>query len=490
MGAARSSCSDLVYLRAWTAVEVAEAQDLWRLRKPTMIVDRAAFDQVLGRRHPGVMRIFECLDKDADGRVDTFEVLLTLILWSCATWDEKLDLLFKCFDFNRKGALRFPELTLMAATAARVAERFCELPAGLGDVRSLKEAVATAFGSTQSSELQQRGFADWFHDASVAKQLRAFVDKGLAEEAPEAVEVLVRERVRMLEYRAQELAEEIGELHKAADILREAPCDKAEEAPQREALWTSFEGLASRLDAAEDSQRTELAALTASMAEASGSEAGALALLEPAARARHAQLIKELGALEAHARGYLAEAKKVLGSLLDMCRGSIERPDTPAATALPPLPAPPEAPGVNAAAAAQRLRILDRELRRLKIRQPAVSSAPLPPPPGEPPATAADASSASGGAAAAAGPSSPAASERPSQTSNGSGRKPSAEAALAEGVGSSEAAGVPAHPSQGSSAGALAAAAHSALPTMAAPSAVAAAAALPSPSASPVAHSP
>lgn len=60
------------------------------------------------------MRVFDCLDADGDGQVDTFEVLLTLTLWCCGSWEEKLGLLFRCFDFNCKGGLRFPELALMA----------------------------------------------------------------------------------------------------------------------------------------------------------------------------------------------------------------------------------------------------------------------------------------------------------------------------------------------------------------------------------------
>jgi len=334
-----------------------------------MVVDRTTFDQVLGRRNPEVMRIFDELDTDADGKVDTFEVLLTLILWSCAPWDEKLELLFRCFDFNCKGSLRLPELVLLAATATRVVARFAEVPGGAGDFRTLREETSAAYGSTQGGELHQQAFAQWFETSALAQQLKSFIDQSLGDEAPEAVEALVRERLRMLEYRSQELLQAIEELNEAAQGLKAEAKAKPADAKCDE-LWRSFDAMHARLTTAAESQRGELAELTASLSQIS--EQGPAALLEPSTRARHSHFIKEITALEQHARQYLTEAKQTLGQLIEIIRGPDNRPETPV-TALPPLPRPPDA-SADPAAATRNLRLLDRELRRLKIRQPVEAS--------------------------------------------------------------------------------------------------------------------
>lgn len=332
-----------------------------------MSVDRSTFDEVVGRRHPDTMQIFENLDADADGKVDTFEVLLTLTLWCSATWEEKLDLLFQCFDFNRKDSLRFPELALMAKTALQTVRCFATVPSGLEDFEALKGEVAQAFTGAPSGELGQQGFAEWFGECSLAQQLKQFVEGHLKTEASEKVEVLVRERVRMLEYRVQELAQEVEELAESAEALRQegGPQDPNQKAKWSN-LWQNLDNLFVRLRTAGDSQRSEMAELTTSMAE-EAADGGAVALLEPQMRAQHNKFIKEISDLEQRARGYLAEAKEVVGQLLELARCGDSRPETPSVQ-LPP--APKMARGSeDPEATEKRLRLLNQELRRRRLRQ-------------------------------------------------------------------------------------------------------------------------
>lgn len=368
MGNARSSLDGLVFFRAWTAAEVKEVQETLRRRKTTMAVDRATFDELVSSRNPGCLTVFHSLDSDFDGKVDTFEMLLTLTLWSCATWEEKLELLFQCFDFNHKGVLRFPELAFMVSTAARVMDRFAEVPAGMSDPAALRDEAATAFGGARSGEIGAGRFAEWFGGSSIAQQLREFVNAHLSVEAPEAVESMVRERLRLLEYRVQELAQEVAQMRDAATGIRGdvGRCDE-DQKERCKLLWQKIDGLFTRLAVAGETQQSELAELSRSLnQEVSGG--GAAALLEPATRSRHGQLLADTDALQRRARSYLDELKETLAEIVELTRGL----DLAIEGAMgPPIP-PPRTPneGEDPEAAARRVRVLDREMRRARGKRP------------------------------------------------------------------------------------------------------------------------
>lgn len=369
MGNARSSVDNLVFLRAWTAAEVSDAVENLRRRKPTMAVDRSRFTEMVGGRNPESMRVFDALDADADGKVDTFEVLMALTLWCSAPWEEKLGLLFRCFDFNRKGALRFPELALMTRTAIQVVGQFMELPPKLSSFSPLRETVAEVFGGVPSGEIGLQVFEQWFDDTEATQQLREVVDRQLAVEASEKLEAPVRERLRLLDYSVQELAQEVHELRAGAEALRAEGAQHAKESTSEWLeLWSSFDGLFKRLETAGHTQQNELAELTQAMA-AEAASGGAVALLMPEKRAEHSKLIQEIIALEQRSKNYLLQAKVILGHLLEISRAHGDsRPETPSL----PLPVVPEPPagGYDAAGISERrLRVLNRELRRRRGRQ-------------------------------------------------------------------------------------------------------------------------
>mmetsp|Transcript_119253 Transcript_119253/g.338125 ORF Transcript_119253/g.338125 Transcript_119253/m.338125 type:complete len:486 (-) Transcript_119253:104-1561(-) len=369
MGNARSSLDNLIYIRSWTAAEVGELQEVLRRQRNVMAVDRATFNEFVGGRNPGASRIFENLDADCDGKVDTFEVLLTLILWCCATWTEKLSLLFQCFDFNAKGALRFPEFLLMVATAARATERFAALPPGFDTFAAFRDTASTAFNGRQAGELSMEEFGGWFDDSGIAQQLREFVDQHQGNDAPEVVEAQLRERIRMLEYHVQELAQEVAEIHGTAEDLR----GNADEGEHR-TLWDKLDSLLARLNSASESQKSELAELVASL-NGEVENNGPAALVDPRTRSKHGQLIAEIEALERHSCGYLREARNVLAKLVELASDDRDMmPEEPVVAPPPSYPPRPSTAGEDPEAAARRLRLLDRELRRRRGRQVVVAS--------------------------------------------------------------------------------------------------------------------
>jgi len=371
MGTALSTAEALVYLRAWSAPEVAEVMQALRRERLVMAVDKRLFEDLIGHKNQEATRVFHALDADADGKVDAFEVLATLALWCCATWEEKCRLLFDCFDFNRKGGLRPVELSFLACSVARAAERFAELPGDLASTASLKAEALAAFGGLEpGASLGAGAFAEWFDASGPAQLLRAFVEEHQGPAAARAVQATIQERLRLLEYRVGEQAAEIEQFRSTADDLR---LEQAPGGPEREEwdrLWTRVDELVKKMSGAADSQRTEVAELAAALSSAVAA-GGAEALLEPQARSQHGHLAADVESLEQDVRDMLRGGGELLAQLLEL-RGGIaeaERPEEAGSG----LPASRRA-ATDPEAVRRRLRVLDREVRRRRGKIPAVPS--------------------------------------------------------------------------------------------------------------------
>jgi len=381
MGNTQHGIADLVYLRAWTAADVAEVAAGLRWRRTVMAVDRQHFGELVTGRCPEALRVFEHLDTDFDGKVDTFEVLVTFILWSKSSWSEKVDLLFRVFDFNRKGSLRFPELAFMVATTAKAMGKFVHLESALDDIGAQKTAAADAFPDRQQGFLAFEGFRDWFEaDELFAKRLRALVEENTAEEtAAEAVEAPIRKHMRVDEYRAQELVQELERMQtKIAQVDDERENESVERSEQDkqqfEVLRARFAELLTKLTCARDTLQRELLELNASLSR----EGGAVALSAPTTQLQHEQMLAEVAVLERRCMEDVQEASQLLQRLVDLTYGSaasrapLELPEL-----LPELSAPLPTISKKTEEDARQMRLLDREAKRQRgIIKPQSSVAP------------------------------------------------------------------------------------------------------------------
>merc|ERR1712039_1028361 len=133
----------------------------------------------------------------------------------------------------------------------------------------------------------------------------------------------------MGEYRVQELAQDVAQVKEMSQGIR------ADSGQITERHWQRIDGLFARLASACDTQRSELAELGSSLNEevAGG---GAAALLEPATRSRHGQLIADIDTLQRRSRNYLDELKEKLAEIAEINRPelAIEGPTAP------PIPPP------------------------------------------------------------------------------------------------------------------------------------------------------
>jgi len=388
MGNAHGSL-DLLCFRAWTAAEVKTIQDVFRRQRPALAVDRSTFETLFDEDTLSVaLRVFDKLDVDCDSKVDTFEMLTAVTLWCCASWKEKVGLLFACFDFNCKGGLHFPELALMVATAARVAGCFAaSLPPWVSSSSALQDVAAAAFGLTVPTSnanrpgedrLAEEAFGQWFESSDAAQQLRDFVDASLKHVVPDAADAELREQVRMLDWRVQELAKELLRLREIAATFRsedEAGGELPAEQQQRlQPLWKRLDGIFDLLDIALETQQRELKELAAAQNRDAAGAMGAAALLAPQARTEHRQLMEAVSGLEHKARSYLDDAQGVLGEIIEVRRAGDHdsRPDSPPTPQTPPTETTQS--GRAAAALQRKNRLLDRDGRRRRGRQAVVNS--------------------------------------------------------------------------------------------------------------------
>lgn len=318
------------------------------------------------------MKVFDDLDTDFDGKVDTFEVLLTIVVWSCASWEEKSELLFRCFDFNRKGNLRFPELAFLVSTTVRATKKFVSLDLGLDNVAKQKAAASEAFD--EAGKLELESFRAWFEASDLPRQLREFVDEHSAKgAAPEMKEAPVRRDLRMQDYHAQELSQEVERLRTLAVQLDQQEVERSDQQSSLyEVLSKRIGQLLKKLDCASETLKSELAELTASMNQ-DAHTSGPAVLLEPTSTLRHDQLRAEIAILQKSCQEDCQESERLLERMKDLTYGTdqalttIPRPASAAMEeALPPLLGSSASLSMAAHLSDEdrRRRILDRELKR------------------------------------------------------------------------------------------------------------------------------
>lgn len=386
MGSALHTLDSLVYFQVWTASEVARVQEALRRRKAVMSLDKTHFSRFFAAQSPELVKVFDAMDTDFDGKVDTFEILLIVVLWSNATWEEKLQLLFTCFDFNAKGFLRFAELFFMLSTASKVLRKFAQLEPDLEDPAALREAALGAFGGEQGGELAADGFNRWFEESNLAQKLRVFVDENASASVPEVVEAPMRQSVRMLEYNTQELAQKIEHLKQSTAILDAEEVQRGTQQQQQfDVLRRSLERTLNKLTLALETIQSEVAELVGSLNDTTAG-AGAVGLVAPQAKQKHELLHREIEVLRRQCVQDHEGASEILGRLIELTFGL--PPPTPE-----PLPDGGQRPVSKEAAAEERasvndrfakvsdpeadkrrLRLLDRELRRKAGKKPAQSS--------------------------------------------------------------------------------------------------------------------
>jgi hypothetical protein len=300
-----------------------------------MLLDKVRFMQVIGHKDSEMTRLFDDMDTDFDGKVDTFEVLVTIILYSNCNWDAKQDLLFRLFDFNGKGVLRPKELLFLASTVIHVLQKFARLNPRYEDFRALSEVTNVAFaGSTSpaTAELGFDAFKIWFESCEFTQDLKKFVDDNVGQHIPESMENPMRKKVRMLEYKAREMSTQLQQLReKVATIDGESPEREPQQQRRYDNLRQNLDVHIAKLQKASETQHDELQELAATLND-EFQKSGLPGLVDPKKRMRHDQLITEIETIQALSQNDYRSAVDLVGTLIELTYGLEQPPAARAST--------------------------------------------------------------------------------------------------------------------------------------------------------------
>jgi len=230
-------------------------------------------------------------------------------------------LLFRCFDFNRKGSLRLVEMSFMLSTCARALRRFVQLDEEFEDIDNLKAEASQAFVGHEDGEIRAEGFRAWFRDSAMVKRLREFLDQHALDNLPDEMETPVQREFRLRDYRTQELVGQVRQMKaKVAAMEGETVEWTVQEQRQVDALKKRTQELLKKLVVATETLQSELQELSSSL-NYNLARGGAAALMEPSTKFRHDQLLNEITVLERRAREDCGEAVGLVERLMEFTYG-------------------------------------------------------------------------------------------------------------------------------------------------------------------------
>lgn len=320
MGNALRSHENLKHVHGWTADQIDKIRDTLRVKQPHYVLNKEEFVKYFGGRNRESVSVFNDLDTDYDGRVDIFEIVTTVILWSTTTWDEKQRNFFRLFDFNSKGAVRLDELLMFLSVGLRTLKKFVHVDAKYDDIKIIQAAAKEALPSGEV-QIDISGFHKWFENCALLVELMNFIDDHARRTVPEAEESPMRKTMAILEKKCRELSRKVEQLR---DQMRHLEDDRPEaDTSQRKRfdfMMQNLHKLAVKLQRSCETQRHELAELTASLNEDTASN-GMGSLVDPRKRFRHEQMLMSTELVQSESQKDFQEAADLLGKLIELVYG-------------------------------------------------------------------------------------------------------------------------------------------------------------------------
>lgn len=320
MGNALRSFENLKHVHGWTADQIDKIRDTLRVKQPLYVLSKEEFVKYFGGRNRESVSVFNDLDTDYDSRVDLFEILVTVILWSTTTWDEKQHNLFRLFDFNFKGAVRLDELLMFLSVGLRTLKKFVQVEQRYDDLALIQATVKEAFKEGEV-QIDVDGFCRWFNDTELLVELMAFIDDHARRSVPEAEESPMRKTMSVLEKKCKELGRKVEQLREQMRHLDDdRPDSETSQRKRFDFMMQNLHKLAVKLQRSCETQRHELAELTASLNEDSASH-GMGSLVDPRKRFRHEQMLMSTELVQSESQKDFHEAADLLGKLIELVYG-------------------------------------------------------------------------------------------------------------------------------------------------------------------------
>jgi len=314
------SHENLKHVHGWTADQIDKIRDTLRVKQPCYVLSKEAFVKYFGGRNRESVSVFNDLDTDYDGRVDLFEIMVTVTLWSTTSWAEKQQNLFRLFDFNQKGAVRLDELLMFLSVGLRTLKKFVHVESKYEDLNVIQAAAKEAL-KDGAVQIDMNGFMHWFNNCDLLVELSNFIDDHARRVVPEAEESPMRKTMSVLEKKCRDLGRKVEQLR---DQMRHLEDDRPDaDTSQRKRfdfMMQNLHKLAVKLQRSCETQRHELAELTASLNEDT-SNSGMGSLVDPRKRFRHEQMLMSTELVQSESQKDFQEAADLLGKLIELVYG-------------------------------------------------------------------------------------------------------------------------------------------------------------------------
>lgn len=212
MGNTPPQHDDLVHIRGWSHEQIKKANELLRREKRMYCLTKEDFKRYFAGRNQELMFVFGLLDTDYDGRVDIFEMLLVVTLWSGTTFDQKLGLFFEIFDLMGKGFLKFDELMLLGSVVIQTLKKFVTVDAELSKINFIQQLTQKAMSNASDGGLKEEQWLLWARSCDSFQQLKSFLEAHAPRATSDTLENKIQIRMHGLQKFAERLFEHIERL--------------------------------------------------------------------------------------------------------------------------------------------------------------------------------------------------------------------------------------------------------------------------------------
>lgn len=319
MGNTLRSHEDLIHIRGWTREQIISVCDSLRIRTNKYTLDKDEFSRYIGGRHREAITIFNDLDTDYDGKVDIFEVLVVLIVWSGTEWEAKQEILFRLFDMMNKQFLKVDEVMLMGTVLVQTMRKFVKLELQMERYSWLREIAEGAFTPEGKTKLTFDAFVQWSNDCEPFEQLRGFVEDHAARGQPDSAESRMRLQISTLEKHVGKLFERLERLQQRLPDFIDS-CIEYVSAWGRRKRWDfvmqNLRQLILNLHQCAENMHTTLSDLSSSLKEDEATQ-GLSSVIEPHKRFSQEQMIIDVEVMRQQSLADFREATDLLRRLIE-----------------------------------------------------------------------------------------------------------------------------------------------------------------------------
>lgn len=323
MGNTLRSHDNLIHVRAWTKGHIKSMFETLRRQTLTYTLDKEGFSRYFGGRNREAVVIFNDLDTDYDGKVDVFEVLLVVTLWSGTPWVEKQELLFMFFDLMGKGSMKIDEALLMAATVTQTVKKFVKLRPEVESKDNHREVVEKAFTNGQQV-LTPASFQKWLSACTPMQELHQFIDAHSEMTLPPVDAIPLRGKIVELGTTAKDLAQKMEKLQEwlkgIPDAVAANPMPPGRKR-RYDFINQSLQTLIVKMQRQTETSRGILAELTMTLNE-DDMKGHLTALVEPRKRFSQEQMLMEVEAANNQWQADMRDTVGLLDKLIEVVYAS------------------------------------------------------------------------------------------------------------------------------------------------------------------------